>query len=282
MRNASTSPSKPRRRTPTPCRYDAPPGRRRRRARAPPPRGRRTTGTGTSRTNESAVSAASATTSEARARVTRSAGPEAVGRVRLEASHHEQGEHARAGQPDDPPERAEADGGREHAEQDDLGDEPERGPARGTADRDPRSNRSHRASVPSMTSTERTRLRFSRRRAKGGDRGDRRAGLLAARAGGRRDPPGAGGRPRGRSRPGADAALRREPRHRDARLPRQGAAEPVRRHARALPGGRPPRTGEVRLPQRRRRRRRTARRCAAAPSSASTRTRPPTSCPRPR
>ena len=45
-----------------------------------------------------------------------------------------------------------------------------------------------------------------------------------------------------------------QPRHRDAGLPRRRAAEPVRRDARAVPGGRLPGAGEVRLPQRRRRR----------------------------
>ena len=49
------------------------------------------------------------------------------------------------------------------------------------------------------------------------------------------------------------------------------------RDARAVPGGRLPRAGEVRLPQRRRRRAGPGRSCSGAPSSASTRTRPPTS-----
>ena len=74
------------------------------------------------------------------------------------------------------------------------------------------------------------------------------------------------------------AALRRQPRHRDAGVPRRRAAEPVRRDARAVPGGRLPGAGQVRLPQRRRRRAGPARRCSAAPSSACTRTRPPTWC----
>ena len=51
---------------------------------------------------------------------------------------------------------------------------------------------------------------------------------------------------------GAHAALGRQPRHRDAGLPRRCAAEPVRRHAGAVPGGRLPGPGQVRLPQRRR------------------------------
>ena len=50
------------------------------------------------------------------------------------------------------------------------------------------------------------------------------------------------------------------------------------RDAGAAPGGRLPRAGEVRLPQRRRRRGRARRRCSAAPSSACTRTRRRTSC----
>ena len=72
---------------------------------------------------------------------------------------------------------------------------------------------------------------------------------VSARSGRRPLPePGAG---RG---PGAHAALRRQPRHRDAGLPRRRAGEPVRRDAGAVPGGRLPGPGEVRLPQRRRRR----------------------------
>ena len=55
-------------------------------------------------------------------------------------------------------------------------------------------------------------------------------------------------------------------------------AEPVRRDARAVPGGRLPRPGEVRLPQRRRGRAAARRSCSAAPSSACTRTRPRTWC----
>ncbi len=46
----------------------------------------------------------------------------------------------------------------------------------------------------------------------------------------------------------------RQPRHRGAGLRRPRAGEPARRDAGAVPGGRLPGTGEVRLPQRRRRR----------------------------
>ena len=76
--------------------------------------------------------------------------------------------------------------------------------------------------------------------------------------------------------PGAHAALRRQPRHRDAGLRRPRAGEPARPDAGAVPGGRLPGPGEVRLPQRRRGRGGARRRCAAGPCSASTRTRPPT------
>ncbi len=55
-------------------------------------------------------------------------------------------------------------------------------------------------------------------------------------------------------RAGPHPVLRRQPRHRDAGVPRRRAAEPVRRDAGAVPGGRLPRAGQVRLPQRRRRR----------------------------
>ena len=78
--------------------------------------------------------------------------------------------------------------------------------------------------------------------------------VLAARAGRGRDPPGAAARAGAGRGPGPHPALRGQPGHRDAGLPRRGAAEPVRRDARAVPGGRLPGAGEVRLPQRRRRR----------------------------
>ena len=74
------------------------------------------------------------------------------------------------------------------------------------------------------------------------------------------------------------AGLRGQPRHRGPGLPRRGAREPVRRDAGAVPGGRPARPGQVRLPQRRRGRGRPRRPASAAPSSASTRTRRRTSC----
>ena len=67
-----------------------------------------------------------------------------------------------------------------------------------------------------------------------------------------------------------------EPRHRDPGLPRRGAGEPARGDAGAVPGGRVPRAGEVRLPQRRRRGAGPPALRRAAPSSASTRTRPAT------
>ena len=53
----------------------------------------------------------------------------------------------------------------------------------------------------------------------------------------------------------------RQPRHRGAGVPRAGPGRSVRRDARAVPGGRLPGPGEVRLPQRRRRRAGAA--CAA-------------------
>ena len=106
---------------------------------------------------------------------------------------------------------------------------------------------------------------------------DARAFWLRA-PGARRDP----GRAAARARPGRGAGphpvLRGQPGHRDAGLPRRGAGEPVRRDARAVPGGRLPGPGEVRLPQRRRGRAGPGRRCSGAPCSASTRTRPATSC----
>ena len=55
------------------------------------------------------------------------------------------------------------------------------------------------------------------------------------------------------------AALGGQPRHGDAGLPRRVSREPARRHAGAVPGGRLPGPGEVRLPQRRRRRARAGR-----------------------
>ena len=63
----------------------------------------------------------------------------------------------------------------------------------------------------------------------------------------RPDPLAAAGTRR-RDRP--HASLRGQPGHRVAGLRRARAAEPVRRDAGALPGGRLPRPGEVRLPQR--------------------------------
>ena len=84
--------------------------------------------------------------------------------------------------------------------------------------------------------------------------------------------------------PGPDEVLVRtlfsggQPGHRDPRLPRRGAAGPVRDDARAVPGGRVPGAGEVRLPQRRRGRPRVRPSCSAGPCSASTRTRPRTWC----
>ena len=83
-------------------------------------------------------------------------------------------------------------------------------------------------------------------------------------------------RSRRRARP--RTLQRHQPRHRSARLPRRGAARRVRAHARAVPGGRVPGAGQVRLQQRRRRRGRSRRRCAGAASSASIRTRRATSC----
>ena len=59
-------------------------------------------------------------------------------------------------------------------------------------------------------------------------------------------------RARARRRARPHAALRDQPGHRVAGLPRRGAVQPVRRDARAVPGGRLPGAGEVRLPQRRR------------------------------
>ena len=50
------------------------------------------------------------------------------------------------------------------------------------------------------------------------------------------------------------AAHGRQPRHRDAGVPGRSAAEPARHDARAVPGGRVPGPGQVRVPQRRGRR----------------------------
>ena len=59
--------------------------------------------------------------------------------------------------------------------------------------------------------------------------------------------------------PGAHAPLRGEPRHRDAGLPRRRPTDQRDGMRAPLPGGRLPRAGEVRLPQRRRGRARPAR-----------------------
>ena len=109
-----------------------------------------------------------------------------------------------------------------------------------------------------------------------GDRGTR---VLGARARRRRDPPGRARRPRPRRGARPHARLGRQPRHRGAGLRRSGPGEPARRDARALPGGRLPGTGEVRLPQRRASSRRDPPTCAAARCSACTRTRRATWCP---
>ncbi len=82
--------------------------------------------------------------------------------------------------------------------------------------------------------------------------GRRRTRLLAARARRRRAPartPAAAGPGRGAR---AHAAIWGEQGHRDTRVPRWRPAQPVRGDARALPGGRLPGAGQVRLPQRRR------------------------------
>ena len=161
---------------------------------------------------------------------------------------------------------------------------------RRTATGEPRRTRA-RATAEAMPScTERTgRTRYRLHRAvqpSGAPTGVRRRPVAGdARAFWLRDPGVGEIRPVPLPRPGpgrgagAHRCVRGQPRHRDAGLPRRGAAEPARRDARAVPGGRLPRAGEVRLPQRRRRRAGPGRRCRAAPSSASTRTRPRTSCP---
>ena len=110
--------------------------------------------------------------------------------------------------------------------------------------------------------------RFSR------DRGGR--GLLGARAGPRRAARRAAARAGPGRGAGPHAALRREPGHRVAGLPRRGAGQPARPDARPVPGGRLPGSGEVRLPQRRRRRGGPPA-LSGGPSSACTRTRRRTS-----
>ena len=81
---------------------------------------------------------------------------------------------------------------------------------------------------------------------------------------------------------GARTLQRSEPRHRDLGLPRRGAAERVRAHARAVPGRRLPRPGQIRLQQRRRGRSDGPPALVASGCSASIRTRRATSSrPRP-
>ena len=95
-------------------------------------------------------------------------------------------------------------------------------------------------------------LGSARSRAEVRDGDPRGVRLLGARARRGRDPAGVAARPGPRRGAGPDPLLRGQPGHRDAGLRRPGARRPVRRDARAVPGGRLPRPGEVRLPQRRR------------------------------
>ena len=108
---------------------------------------------------------------------------------------------------------------------------------------------------------------------------------VQARAFWLREPGAAEIRPRrgARARAGGGArahrALGREPRHGDARVPRRRARRPARRDAGTVPGGRLPRPGQVRLPQRRPVVEQGPPPWWGARSSASTRTRRPTSSP---
>ena len=83
------------------------------------------------------------------------------------------------------------------------------------------------------------------------DRRGRRASVLAARARRRGDPAGDAPQARAGRRDGAHPAVRRQPGHRNARVPRWRAAVAVRHDAGAVPRGRLSRPGQVRLPQRR-------------------------------
>ncbi len=205
--------------------------------------------TGVDRLNESAVRAATPQASTARVSVTRPAGPRPSepwwARPRASAPFTNNPQATPVAHPAPP--RPTVDG--QQAEQRQHADEP---------DHRTGLNPTHSASVSRGTRVIRVRRHpgssGARRRRGEGDCGGRRARVLAARARRRRDPARARAGPgRGRG-PGPHAAHRRQPRHRDAGLPRRRPDGPVRRDAGAVPGGRLPGTGQVRLPQRRRRR----------------------------
>ncbi len=248
------------------------PSRRPRPAPARPTVSATSVGTGAGRLNASAISAATPPTSVARASVTRSAGPNAVGT----GSRPGHGASAACvttpqASPTTQPTPSRPTRRGERGEQRQLADQP---------DHRAGLNRTHRASVSMgyCGNTRNATVRFISGSGKGEAGVGRRARVLAARARHRRDPAGAAARARPGRRPRAHAALRHQPRHRDAGVPRRRPGEPVRSDAGAVPGRRLPGAGQVRLPQRRRRRARAAGTASAAPFSASTRTRPPTWC----
>ena len=134
-------------------------------------------------------------------------------------------------------------------------------------------NPSHRASVSRGTTVIRTRRTLGSAGVGGGCRLDEAQAFWLVEPGRGEIRPVALPEPGPGRRARPHPADRGQPRHRVARLPRRRARGPVRRDARAVPGGRLPRPGEVRLPQRRAWSRRGRPSCAGARCSVSTRIR---------